>query len=83
MLQYMPLSHPGYVFCHPSAFHLPTLTVITTITGIGFHCTVPNMLLERDVPNTGIYCSSDKVRTVYLVEYCHVTTECPDERYPK
>jgi hypothetical protein len=35
----------------------------------GFHSTVPKLLIKilRTVSNTGIYCSSDKVGTVYLV----------------
>jgi hypothetical protein len=36
-----------------------------------FHCTFPKTVdkkeILRTVPNAGIYCSSDKVRTVYLV----------------
>jgi hypothetical protein len=36
-----------------------------------FHCTVPKFFYKKEilrtVSNTGIYCSSDKVRTAYLV----------------
>jgi hypothetical protein len=36
-----------------------------------YHCTVPKLLMRneilRTVSNTGIYCSSDQVGTVYLV----------------
>jgi hypothetical protein len=35
-----------------------------------FHCTVPKLLIRkilRTVSNTCVYCSSDKVGTVYLI----------------
>jgi len=33
-----------------------------------FHCTAAKLLILRIVSNIGIYCSNDKVGTVYLVQ---------------
>jgi hypothetical protein len=45
-----------------------TCVLFRTVSEIElFHCTVTKLLILRTVSNTGIYCSSDKVGTVYLV----------------
>jgi hypothetical protein len=55
-----------------SKMYICTFVLFRTVSEIElFHCTIPKIVDEKEilrtVSDTGIYCSSDKVGTVYLV----------------